>query len=462
MLPQGLDLNAQKTLVGVSFGLECGEWVAMLGANGSGKSTLARLANGLLLPNGGEVVADGVSSWQHTKLSELRKLVGLVAQDPDNQIVSTTVFDEVAFGPQNLGWEPERIYAAVSQALAQVNLPEEEFAQRDPNTLSGGEKQRVVVASVLAMEPHYLVLDEPTAMLDPLARAHILEAIATARQNGHGILHITHSLKEASFADRVLILNEGRLVYNGTPEDALGNVELLTTCGLLAEPVLRAKTCDEHSDASLTFNKVSFSYKTGGIGKPVLQDVSLEIAAGTCLVLVGASGSGKSTLLSLAAGLLSPDTGDVLLNGKAPVPGQVGLVFQLPETQLFAQTVAEDILFGPRNLGMPTEGEAGRRLVEQSLSAVGLAPARFKDRSPFSLSGGEERRVALATTLVLDTDFLLLDEPTAGLDARGKAFVIELLDELLSRGKGIVIATHDPELFSALATDRMKLGSAVS
>lgn len=509
MLPPSIDLAAQKTLQQVSFTVERGEWVTLLGANGSGKSTLARLANGLLLPNEGAVIADGVSSWQHERLTELRKLVGLVTQDPDNQIVSTTVFDEVAFGPQNLAWEAERIYAVVSEALQSVGLNEDTFAKRDPNTLSGGEKQRVVIAAILAMQPHYLVLDEPTAMLDPLSRAQVLSAIAAAAEQGHGVLHITHLLKEASFSQRVLVLQRGRLVYDGEPEGILGNEEAFAAYGLMASPaqrglleprknstlasrdsakekLLQVQTPPATSDetlpdkddynasqgaaskstesepgkapapSSLEFCDVSFSYTNEREQEPVLEHLSFELSAGDCLLLVGASGSGKSTLLSLASGLFEPSAGKVLLKGSPPLPGQIGLVFQHPESQLFAQTVSEDILFGPKNLGL-LKDDGGAALVDEVLLAVGLDPERFKGRSPYSLSGGEARRAAIASTLALQTEYLLLDEPTAGLDARGKVFIYELIQQLLAKNKGIIIATHDPDFFADLASSRMEL-----
>ena len=468
VLPQSLSLDHQQTLQGVSFSVQKGEWVVLLGANGSGKSTLARLANGLLLPNIGEVVVDGISSWKHDKLPQLRKLVGLVAQDPDNQIVSTTVFDEVAFGPQNLGWEPQRIYTSVSEALNKVGLPEDEFAKRDPNSLSGGEKQRVVIAAILAMEPSYIVLDEPTAMLDPAARAQVLEAVALTAEDNHGVLHITHNLEEAASADRVLVLDQGKLVYDGAPEGILTDEEALTRYGLFAKPEVEGQLArpsednqtednqTEDNQLILELSEVSFSYPSTPKRSLALEECNMTVATGECHVLVGKSGAGKSTLLSLAAGLLKPGSGKVRLNNKAPVPGQVGLVFQHPETQLFAQTLFDDILFGPRNLGTVSK-EEGEELVDSVLTAVGLSPQDFKNRSPFSLSGGEARRSAIATTLALKTDIVLLDEPTAGLDARGKVFIYELVQKLLAEGKGIVIATHDPEYFASLETERMEL-----
>ena len=432
--------------------------MVLLGANGSGKSTLAKLANGLLLPTKGEVIADGISSWQHDKLLELRKTVGLVAQDPDNQIVSTTVFDEIAFGPQNLGWPAESIYEAVNRALGQVGLPVKGFARRDPNSLSGGEKQRVVIAALLAMQPNYLVLDEPTSMLDPQARRQVLDAIKAAAEAGCGVLHITHRLEEAEEVNRVLVLDRGRLCYDGPPRLLLRDAEAMQRYDLQHQMWVkryRPKPGTENQP-TLGFTDVSYAYPTSTSKKPVLQNVEFEMKTGQCILLVGPSGSGKSTLLTLAAGLMKPTKGEVLLNGKVPKPGQVGLVFQHPESQLFAQTLKEDILFGPKNLKLP-EADNPDALVDKVLTAVGLDTQTFKNRSPFSLSGGEARRAAIATILALSTEFLLLDEPIAGLDAKGKIFIFELLQALLMQGKGLIVATHDPEFFTPLATGRMDL-----
>ena len=473
-------------LDGVSFSLDRGEQVALLGLNGSGKSTLARLANGLLVPTAGQVVADGINSQEPAQLLELRKCVGLVTQDPDNQIISTTVFDEIAFGPQNLGWEPARIYAVVHEAFDAVGLAEAAFSARDPNSLSGGEKQLVVLAALLAMQPNYLVLDEPTSMLDPKARALVLEAIAKAAEHSHGILHITHRLEEAAAASRVLILDRGRLVYVGSPQilndiDALDYYELKATPQVkrhgyrtsqqdsqqdtqqdTQQDVLRVTQRVTQQDARqdpkscLALEDVCFSYPDSLLASDVLTDIKLELKPGECLLLVGASGSGKSTLLRLAAGLMRPQRGRVLLDGKPPLPGQIGLVFQHPEQQLFAQTLKEDILFGPKNLKLE-EPAAADALVDRIMELVGLPPEQFRDRSPFALSGGEARRAAIATTLALQTDYLLLDEPTASLDSKGRVFVFELLADLLAAGRGVVIATHDPDFFMPLATSVAEL-----
>ncbi|MDR3053721.1 MAG: ATP-binding cassette domain-containing protein, partial [Coriobacteriales bacterium] len=224
----------------VDFAVEKGAYVVLLGANGSGKSTLARLANGLLVPDAGAVCVDGTSTAVHETLRELRSNVGVVSQDPDNQIVSTTVLDDVAFGPENLGLPPAVIAERCAAALALVGLSG--FDERDPNTLSGGEKQRLVIAGVLAMEPSYLVLDEPCSMLDAMGRSEVRAAIAALRARGHGILHITHDLDETLSASKVLVLEKGKLVFSGSPDELLAEGALLERCGIGPTPPPLAPT----------------------------------------------------------------------------------------------------------------------------------------------------------------------------------------------------------------------------
>ncbi|NLG10105.1 MAG: ATP-binding cassette domain-containing protein, partial [Coriobacteriaceae bacterium] len=448
----------------VSLALEPGCRIALLGANGSGKSTLARLANALLLPDEGCVVADGLSTTSQQTIRELRKLVGLVLQDPDNQIISSSVLDDVAFGPENLGLDRAEIARRCKEALALVGLTG--YESRDPNMLSGGEKQRLVIAGILAMEPRYLVLDEPTSMLDVTGRNEVRAAIDALHDKGHGILHITHDLEEALEADLVVVLKQGRVVFSGTAEELMRDVKALADYGigltpllqlqsLLSQPrtfAIRAKSeadlkmnepspgaqsalgdADELLPAGastvpmadeplpetgeiLALENVSFTYTQAGLTQhQALADVSMTVRPGSYLLVLGHTGSGKSTLLRIGAGLLKPDGGKAtlirradptnIMAGAIPIedninravseavgivikPGVVGLVFQQPETQLFAQTVAEDICFGPRNLGMLSDARQRDTVARESLAAVGLDYQEFAERSPFTLSGG--------------------------------------------------------------------------
>lgn len=222
-------------LRGVSFGVTAGECVAVLGANGSGKSTLVRLANGLLLPDGGSVEADGIYTRDGARSRELRERVSVVFQRPDDQIVATTVEDDAAFGPENLGLPREEIRRRVDDALEAVGLAGLE--RREPHQLSGGQKQRLAIAGALAMLPAYLVLDEPTSMLDPQGRTEVLGIVDRLRGAGHGIVHVTHDLADAAHADRVVVLVAGRVEYEGSISGLLGEAELVGRAGLEAPPV---------------------------------------------------------------------------------------------------------------------------------------------------------------------------------------------------------------------------------
>ncbi|MBC7217761.1 MAG: energy-coupling factor transporter ATPase [Candidatus Caldatribacterium sp.] len=210
------ETEATSVLRGISCVLREGEFVVLLGRNGSGKSTLAKHCNGLLLPKRGFVFVDGMDTKDPSVLWEIRRRVGLVFQNPDNQLVATTVEEDVAFGPENLGLPPEEIRKRVDEALERVGMAE--YKKREPHTLSGGQKQRVAIAGVLAMRPKYLVLDEATAMLDPEGRQELLELLQELRQEV-GILHITHNVEEALLADRVLVIDEGRIVAEGHPRE---------------------------------------------------------------------------------------------------------------------------------------------------------------------------------------------------------------------------------------------------
>ncbi len=217
-------------LDGVGLDIGPGRHVVVLGANGSGKSTLARLANGLLLPLSGDVSVDGMSTADESALRDIRSRVGMVFQRPDDQIVATTVEEDVAFGPENLSIPRAELRTRVDQALAAVGLLGLE--RREPHLLSGGQKQRLAIAGAIAMQPSYLVLDEPTSMLDACGREDVLAIIAALRATGHGILHITHDLADMVGADTAVVLERGRVVFTGTPYELMSRTELLATCGL--------------------------------------------------------------------------------------------------------------------------------------------------------------------------------------------------------------------------------------
>ena len=447
-----------------------GQRVCVLGANGSGKSTLASVICGLLAPDEGDVelVGERVCEGGAPDLEayrRARRALGLVFQNPDDQIVTSVVADDVAFGPENLGLPREQIRERVDRELRRVALTG--YAKADPSRMSGGQRQRVCIAGALAMEPQVLVLDEPSSLLDVRGREAILRVMGRLAKAGTTLVHVTHFMDEALEADRVIVMEAGRAVLDGAPADVFcpENAERIEALGLelpfdlrlrLATERLRRQTTDSPcgtpgqagnpSPAEVAVKKACYSY---GRGQRALDGVSFQVLEGESAAIVGQTGSGKSTLLRLLCGLEAPDSGDVRIadqstatkKGRRAVRRHVGYVMQHPERQLFAQTVAEDVAFGPRNLGLPAD-EVARR-VDYALDLVGLGKKRAA--SPFELSGGQRRLAAIAGVLAMEPRLLVLDEPTAGLDPRGRARLRGLLAKLRAQGVTLVQVTHSME-----------------
>ena len=467
------------------------EDIALIGANGSGKTTLARCLNGLQQPQTGRVLVDGMGTSDPTQLRAIRQLVGMVLQNPDDQLVATTVADELAFGLENLAIASDEIHRRVEKTLAAFDL--EAYRHYPPHTLSGGEKQRVAIAAVVAMRPRYLVLDESTALLDPGERQQLAELLQRLR-TAYGIatILITQSPEEAARADRVIVLHAGRVHADGSPAALFADPPKLRACGLdlpfasaLAAHLSLAEiplALDTLSDALTALKpQTSLSPWTPPTPPPPapsklategltylydehlptqrrgIRDITMDVPTGSVLALVGTNGAGKTTLAQHFNALLKPSRGRVLLDdcdiGSQPparVRQRVGLAFQFPELQLFAETVAEDVAFGPRNLGFAPERVDD--LVASALAMVGMPLAEFGLRQPLSLSGGERRRVALAGVLAMDPEVLVLDEPTAGLDPQTTASLCKLFVELSNQGHTLVLISHDMELIGRLAT----------
>ena len=457
-----------------------GQRVCVLGANGSGKSTLASVICGLLAPDEGDVelVGERVCEGGAPDLEAYRRArrgLGLVFQNPDDQIVTSVVADDVAFGPENLGLPRDEIRRRVDRELARVALTD--YARADPSRMSGGQRQRVCIAGALAMEPQVLVLDEPSSLLDVRGREAIMRVMGRLAAAGATLVHVTHFMDEALEADRVIVMRAGRIVLDGTPSEVFcgGNAGIIDELGLELPfdlRLLRARRAlagdadggraqqallSKDSAAREPFCRVSgvsYSYTPR---HAALDDVSFQVLEGETCTVVGQTGSGKSTLLRLLCGLEAPDAGSVEVagattatkRGRRDVRRAVGYVMQHPERQLFAQTVESDVAFGPRNMGLPAD-EVARR-VDHALSLVGLAAK--KDLSPFELSGGQKRLAAIAGVLAMQPKLLVLDEPTAGLDPRGRAVLRRLLAELRTRGVTIVQVTHSME--DAARADRV-------
>ncbi|HJF44279.1 ABC transporter ATP-binding protein [Thermophilibacter provencensis] len=475
-----------RALDDVSLEVSRGERICVLGANGSGKSTLASVVCGLLAPDEGtvelageRVCADGRPDLEAYRRA--RRSLGLVFQNPDDQIVTSVVEDDVAFGPENLGLPRDEIAARVARELRRVAM--EGYAGADPSRLSGGQRQRVCIAGALAMEPAVLVLDEPGSLLDVRGRAAIMRVMGRLAAAGTTLIHVTHFMEEALDADRVLVMDHGRILLEGTPDEVFSHGPELSGLGLevpfaarLSERLDLPWTCDERqllcelgtvpnlhktlmeerpdikhvcklgTVPNLQVEHVTFSY---GRGERALDDVSFEVPAGSSTAIIGQTGSGKSTLLRLLCGLERPDEGRVVVDGhdtssrrgSKAARRAVGYVMQHPERQLFAETVEKDVAFGPRNLKLPA-AEVERR-VSRAIETVGLT-ARRND-SPFTLSGGQRRLCALAGILAMEPRILVLDEPTAGLDPRGRAMLRRVLARLSEQGITLVQVTHSME-----------------
>lgn len=451
-----------------------GERVCVLGANGSGKSTLASVICGLLAPDEGDVELAGhaVCTGGVPDLAayrDARRQLGLVFQNPDDQIVTSVVADDVAFGPENLGVPCAQIAARVARELRRVAM--EKYAHADPSRLSGGQRQRVCIAGALAMEPAVLVLDEPSSLLDVRGRAAIMRVMGRLAAAGATLVHVTHFMDEALAADRVIVMQHGHVALEGTPDEvfAAKNAQVIEALGLEMPFEARLATAlrqaggaiaapgapsDEKPAApvpaaelpAILARDLGFSY---GPGAQALDGVSLEVPVRATTAIVGQTGSGKSTLLRLLCGLEAADAGSLTIcginaatkRGRRQVRRAVGYVMQHPERQLFAQTVAEDVAFGPRNQGL-SAAEVERR-VAHALDLVGLADRR--DASPFELSGGQQRLAAIAGVLAMEPELLVLDEPTAGHDPRGRARLRALMADLAAHGVTLLQVTHSME-----------------
>lgn len=472
-----------EALAGIDLQIPAGQYVCILGGNGSGKSTLLQLMNALTLPSAGEVRVFGVSTSEEGAALAIRSQCASVFQHPEDQMVTSIVSDDVAFGPENLCVPQPEIASRVDASLKAVCMSEHSLS--DPADLSGGQTQRVAIAGALAMEPKILLLDEPCAMLDTQGRSSIRAIVNALRKRGITIVHVTHFMDDALDADRVLVLEQGRIAFDGTAAEAFACDERVQALHLEVPrkpaEILRVAAgravAPTSGDPSVTFDRVSFSYAAarnprrrrglfggrnraeGSISTPLaLEDLSFQAFPGTLTALVGQTGSGKSTTAELACALKLPLAGTVRICGvdtsdldhRSDIRRHVGYVSQLPERQLFAETVFDDVAFGPRNMHMP-EDEVRSRVCE-ALASVNLTPTdELLARSPFSLSGGQQRSVALAGVLAMRQDVLVLDEPMAGLDPDGRRHVRDLLRALKHAGSALIMVTHSMEDVAELA-----------
>ncbi|MGX5680037.1 ABC transporter ATP-binding protein [Schumannella luteola] len=443
-----------------------GERVLLLGASGAGKSTVVHALAGVL---GGddEGEREGILELDGLAPEASRGRVGLVLQDPDSQVILARVGDDVAFGCENLAVPREEIWERVAEALEAVGL--DLPLDHPTSALSGGQKQRLALAGVLAMRPGLLLLDEPTANLDPEGVAEVRDAVAgVLDRTGATFVVIEHRVEVwRDVVTRVVALDpEGGIRADGPLDEVLAREgEALASEGVWVpghHPGAPKRTRDAGAVVLRTEDLAIARVKDTPLG----TGIDLELRAGTALAVSGPNGAGKSTLGLTLAGLLPPEHGRVLAETIAgdlpPDPirwksrdllTRIGTVFQDPEHQFLAPTVREELAVGPRALGLPAAEITER--IEEVASRLRLS--RLLEANPFTLSGGEKRRLSVATVLVTRPAVLVLDEPTFGQDSRTWAELVALLAELLDRGSAIVAVTHDAEFIAALADAEVRL-----
>lgn len=457
--------DRQETAIrNISFEVKPGEILLIAGASGCGKTTLIRCINGLI-PRSYKGEVDGrvlvlgneVKDW---KLSQISQTIGTVLQDPERQILGTKVLNEVAFGLENLNVPRGEILERVDEALKFLKIFH--LRERETFTLSGGEKQKVALAGVLAMRPSILLLDEPLASLDPASAQDALDTARFLADQGMTILMVEHRVEDVLRIqpERVMFMSEGEIRYLGSLS-GLSKVVDYREVKLPAEDIFERAKQDEppaeirflpgaagegaEEEALVRFEDVSFGYESG---MEVLHGLNLEINRGDVIAVLGPNGAGKTTFVKHAIGLLKPKSGRVLVNGRdtkhasvAQVASMLGYVFQSPSHMLFAPTVREELSFGPKNLKHPKEQI--EQEVKEALRIVNLSEQ--EQDPPLALSFGQQKRVSIAAILAMQSRILVMDEPTAGQDYQNYMNFMDSILELPTF-EAILFITHDVDL----------------
>jgi len=489
----------------INLEIQDGEFVLITGPSGGGKSSFCRCLNGLI-PHfyGGEITGkvevDGLDTMKHST-KEMATEVGMVFQDPENQLVAMDVEREVAFGLENLAFPFELMAKRMEEALDTVGIAS--LRHRTVNELSGGEKQRVAIASVLALYPNILVLDEPTSELDPKGAEEVLNVVERLNDElGVTVILVEHRLDRVTqHVDRMLVLDNGMIVSDGTPQSVLSD-DKVSQSGIGIPPII--KLVQGLKDKGIGIDNIPLTVKEGraalakvmplqakqgnlnlperkvitseakqsprpfatlrASAQPMvevkglyhvypgdlvaLRNISLKICEGEFVAIMGRNASGKTTLVKHFNGLLKPTEGDVIVNGVntkgstiADLAKKVGYVFQNPNDHLFADSVEQEIAFTLKNLGFKSEGMES--MIDQVLERFDLT--QYRHRYPRSLSGGEKQRVAFASILVAQPKIIILDEPTRGMEYRLKVELMRFLDEYRENGNAVILVTQDVE-----------------
>lgn len=479
----------RNALDDISFEIKRGEVIGIIGANGAGKTMLCSAVKGIVPHSfggswGGSLEVCGIEVSE-SSIGALSTLVSMTFQNPETQIVGTTVEEDIAFTPENLGRSPEMIRKEVEEVMETVRLPLS-YKKHPPYAMSGGEKQRLAIASSIISEPEILIFDEPTTELDPVGKYEVLQIIKKLANDGNNTVIVVEQDMDylIGTADRLFVMNEGKLILQGKTRDVMSQIDLLKEakvnlpdiirlwelcnrktevflsireaeayfkpCGIKFPKREEKKEREDTKEPAVTFEHVSFSYGD----RDILKDVSLSIQSGEFAAVLGKNGAGKTTLVKHLNGLLKPVSGVVRLFGEptrdktvAELAKTVAYVFQNPDHQLFEQTVEEEIAFGPRNLGW--KEEKIRAAVENALSISGLS--EFRKENPLSLERGLKQLLILASVVAMDVDIFVVDEPTTGLGRDYKDRIGILLKHLNEQGKTILLVTHDMEFTAAYA-----------
>ena len=491
----------ELALDGLDFSVEKGEFIGIIGENGAGKSTLSQALMGLV-PQfykgayGGTVMVDGIEAGR-TPVAQLCGHVGLVFQNPFNQLsgAKDNVYEEVAFGMQNLGVPAEEMKNRVEEALKLLDIWQ--YRDRNPFDLSGGQMQRVAIASVLVMRPDVMILDEPTSQLDPEGSDEVFKAVETLTGSGITILMIEQKIEKlAAYCDRILLLHKGKQIAFDTPQkvfsmpdlkdygiqapaftrickaegvtlaDGTYPVTVEEAAGVLREKRLGEPACADggeraqkvtgtelaqaggpaesagSSDEQFCIKNLDFSYLAD---VPVLKNLNMKLDKRPTAI-IGQNGAGKTTLVKLLKGLLKPVSGSICFHGEdisgktvAMLAGNVGYVFQNPDDQIFKYNVMDEILFGPLNIGM--DAERAKKEAERALKLTGLTGK--EKENPYDLELYERKMTAIASVLAMDTDVLILDEPTIAQDWKGRQIIGGIIRSLSERGKLVIAILHD-------------------
>jgi energy-coupling factor transporter ATP-binding protein EcfA2 len=455
--PDGVGAIKEMTLH-----IKAGERVAVLGNNGSGKTTFALLINGILKASSGRIMVNGLNPARLEDSSILKQRVGLVFQNPDNQLVATTVEREIAFSLENMNVRHPEIGIRVDKSLEFFGLCG--FRNRLTSELSGGEKQKLALASVMVAEPELLILDEPGSYLDESGKQLLSRAVEGLLFHNKEltVIRITQYSYVTEQYERIIVFKDGNILMDGSPDQIFSDIDSCRTAGIDVPLKYRMKggigfpkagpstssgrRATAANTKTISLHAVAFSYDNAH-GNQLFDNLNLRLENGRIYGIVGPSGSGKTSLIQLMAGLLEPVTGKIEYEGFDFKPGAVAISFQHPERQFFLETADKEIRFGAENLALPDINA----IVEACYKLIGLLKEKFSTRDPFSLSGGEKRRLAFGTILSLRPHFIFFDEPTCGLDAEGVDLFKNMVLRLHGDGIGVVVISHYGNIIFELA-----------